>query len=232
MEAEAEHQAQEEKLPEPSREEEEDDGKAKELPRLRRLELLRIIAARAVVCLVALYGLAKSRAGAHRPKVDTVESVVGRVVGPVYDRFQDTPLAFLFFLDRKVDEMVHHLDRKLRAVLKAALSQACALARSLLEAAKEFIASGAAGEYVKKVEPMAKNLYLNYGPAVGRLAVSTRRFFNRLPLFPQVARIAVPIAVPLAEKYNRAVAGRLPPIPIKFIAKFFSDHGVEVTHEE
>uniref|UniRef100_A0ACD5YNY8 Uncharacterized protein n=1 Tax=Avena sativa TaxID=4498 RepID=A0ACD5YNY8_AVESA len=197
MEAEAEHQAQEEKLPEPSREEEEDDGKAKELPRLRRLELLRIIAARAVVCLVALYGLAKSRAGAHRPKVDTVESVVGRVVGPVYDRFQDTPLAFLFFLDRKVDEMVHHLDRKLRAVLKAALSQACALARSLLEAAKEFIASGAAGEYVKKV-----------------------------------ARIAVPIAVPLAEKYNRAVAGRLPPIPIKFIAKFFSDHGVEVTHEE
>uniref|UniRef100_A0ACD5XLG6 Uncharacterized protein n=1 Tax=Avena sativa TaxID=4498 RepID=A0ACD5XLG6_AVESA len=198
MEAEAEHQAQEEKLPEPSREEEEEDGnKAKELPRLRRLELVRIVAARAVVCLVALYGLAKSRAGAHRPKVDTVESVVGRVVGPVYDRFQDTPLAFLFFLDRKVDEMVHHLDRKLRAVLKAALFQACALARSLLEAAKEFIASGAAGEYVKKV-----------------------------------ARIAVPIAVPLAEKYNRAVAGRLPPIPIKFIAKFFSDHGVEVTHEE
>uniref|UniRef100_A0ACD5WY48 Uncharacterized protein n=1 Tax=Avena sativa TaxID=4498 RepID=A0ACD5WY48_AVESA len=205
MAAEADLQAQE-KLPEPSREEDhgkepsredDDDGKEKALPRLRRLGLVRIVAARAVVCLVALYGLAKSRAGTHRPKVDTVESVVGRVVGPVYTRFQDTPLAFLFFLDRKVDDMVHHLDRKLRSCMKAALLQACAAARAVLEAAKEFIASGAAGDYVKKV-----------------------------------AQIAVPIALQLAEKYNRAVAGRLPPIPIKLIAKFFTDHGVEVTHEE
>jgi hypothetical protein len=63
---------------------------------------VRIAAARAVVCLVALYGLAKSRAGTHRPKVDTVESVVGRVVGPVYVRFRGTPLVLLVFLDRKV----------------------------------------------------------------------------------------------------------------------------------
>jgi hypothetical protein len=67
---------------------------------------VRIVAARLVVCLVALYGLAKSRAGRHRPKVDTVESVVGRVVGPVYGRFHGAPLAVLVFLDRKVRSAV------------------------------------------------------------------------------------------------------------------------------
>ncbi|KAM0919703.1 hypothetical protein ACQ4PT_008009 [Festuca glaucescens] len=230
MAAEAERQAYQKRPP--SREEEGD--KAKAAPRLRRLELVRVAAARALVCLVALYGLAKSRTGTHRPKVDTVESVVGRVVGPVYGRFRGTPLVVLVFLNRKVDAMVLELDRKLRSSLKAASSRAYTAAQATPGVAKELLASGAAGAgrsaYVKKVEPMAKNLYLRFGPAVGRLAVSTWRSFNRLPLFPQVAQVAVPAAVHWAEKYNRAVAGTrcIPTIPTKLIAKFFSDRGMEV----
>ena len=67
---------------------------------------MRVAAARAVVCLVALYGLAKSRAGSLRPAVDAVESTAACVVGPVYIRFLDVLLAVLVFLDRKVRSAV------------------------------------------------------------------------------------------------------------------------------
>ena len=67
---------------------------------------MRVAAARAVVCLVALYGLAKSRAGSLRPVVDAVESAAACVVGPVYVRFLGVLLAVLVFLDRKVRSAV------------------------------------------------------------------------------------------------------------------------------
>ncbi|KAM0901503.1 hypothetical protein ACQ4PT_019951 [Festuca glaucescens] len=196
MAAEAERQAHQ-KPPEQSREEE--DDKPKEVPRLRRLELVRIAAARAVVCLVALYGLAKSRAGTHRPKVDTVESVVGRVVGPVYGRFRGTPLVVLVFLDRKVDEMVLKLDRKLRSSLKAASSRAYAAAQATPGVAKELLASGAdhasRSAYVKKVAQVAVPAAVHWAEKYNRAVAGSRC---------------------------------LPRIPTKLIAKFLSDRGVEV----
>ncbi|CAM0873150.1 unnamed protein product [Alopecurus aequalis] len=234
MAAEAERQAHR-KRTEPSREEE--DGKAKALPRLRRLELVRVAAARAVVCLAALYGLAKSRAGPHRPTVDAVESAAARVVWPVYVCFRGIPLAVLVFLDRKVDDMVQELDRKLPPSLKttyAAVRAVPEVAKELLtKARRSGVVSVGCAAYLK-VEPVAKNLYLHYGPAAGRLAVCTWRSLKRLPPFPQVAKIAVTTAAHWAERYNRSVAGArwLPPIPTKLIAKFFSDRGVGVTHAE
>jgi hypothetical protein len=65
--------------------------------------------------------------------------------------------------------MVPKLDRKLRSILKAALSQVYAAARAMMEAAGKLLASGVAGTgpaaCLQKVEPIAKNLYLHYGPA-------------------------------------------------------------------
>ncbi|KAK1650135.1 hypothetical protein QYE76_067940 [Lolium multiflorum] len=199
MAAEAESQAHQNPS-EPSREEEEDDKpKAVPRPRLRRLELVRIAAARAVVCLVALYGLAKSRAGTHRPKVDTVESVVGRVVGPVYARFRGTPLVLLVFLDRKVDEMVLKLDRKLRSSLKAASSRAYAAAQAAPGVAKELLATGAdhasRSAYVKKVAQVAVPAAVHWAEKYNRAVAGSRC---------------------------------IPRVPTKLIAKFFTDRGVEV----
>jgi len=210
--------------PEPSNEEEKKDAQ----PSLRWLGLVRLVAAHAVVCLVALYGLAKSRAGHHRPAVDKVESAVARLVGPVYHRFRDTPLALLIFLDHKVDAMLQELGRKLPPRLSAALSQADTVARDVPEVAREFLSKarrsgvwGATCTAYVKVKPVAKGLYRRCAPVVGQLVMSTCRSIKNQPLFTQAAEIAHH----WAERYNRAIDGSrfLPPIPTKRIAKFFND---------
>lgn len=140
---------------------------------------------------------------------------------------------------------MQQLDRKLPPTLKAASSLAYTVARDAPQVARELLTeahkSGVAGAgraaYVK-VEPVARDLYLRYGPATGHLAVSTWMSLNKLPLFPRVAQIAVPTAAHWAEWYNKAIgsaaargyagAQYLPPIPIKLVAKLFSEGGAAV----
>lgn len=84
-----------------------------------------------------------------------------------------------------------------------------------------------------RYEPTAKELYCKYEPVAEQYAVSAWRSLNRLPLFPQVAQIALPTAACWSEKYNQAVsymgergyplASYLPLIPIERIAKVFQD---------
>ncbi|KAG8079375.1 hypothetical protein GUJ93_ZPchr0007g3037 [Zizania palustris] len=222
-------------------------------PKLRYLEFVQVAAAQAAVCLAGLYVLAKDHAGPLRPGVDAVESAVKGVVGPVYGRFHGVPLDVLAFVDRKVDDTVQELDRHLPSSLKTASAQACAVARSVPNVARELSAevqqSGVTGAarvvYVKvepvakdvygRIQPAAKDLYVRYEPAAEHLAVSTWRSLNNLPLFPQVAHIAVPTAAYWAEKYNKVIvaaaekgytgAQYLPAIPIVRIAKVFGDGG-------
>ncbi|XP_039797192.1 stress-related protein-like isoform X2 [Panicum virgatum] len=211
----------------------------KRAPKLRYLDFVHVAAAQAVVCLAGLYGLAKSHAGPLRPGVDAVESAVKGVVGPVYDRFHSVPLDVLAFVDRKVDDTVHELDKHLPGALKAASAQAYAVARGIPEVARELAAEaqqsgvkGAAKDVYGRVEPVARDLYVRYEPAAEHLAVSTWRSLNGLPVFPQVAQIVVPTAAYWAEKYNKVIAAAanqgytgakyLPAIPTERIAKVFS----------
>nr|CAB3455291.1 unnamed protein product [Digitaria exilis] len=223
---------------------------AKRAPKLRYLEFVHVAAAQAAVCLAGLYGLAKDHAGPLRSGVDSVESAVKGVVGPVYDRFHDVPLDLLAFVDRKVDDTVHEVDKHLPGALKAASTKAYAVARGIPEVARELAAeaqqSGVRGaaraafakvEPVAKdaygrVEPVAKDLYARYEPAAEHLAVSTWRSLNSLPVFPHVAQIVVPTAAYWADKYNKVIvaaadrgytgAKYLPAIPTERIAKVFS----------
>lgn len=224
-------------------------------PKLRYLDFVQVAAAQAVVCLAGLYGLAKDHAGPLRPAVDAVESAVKGVVGPVYARFGGLPLDVLAFVDRKVDDTVHEVDKHLPGALKAASARAYAVARGVPEVARELAAeaqqSGVKGaaraalaraepvarDVYGRVEPVARDLYVRYEPAAEHLAVSAWRSLNGLPVFPHVAQIVVPTAAHWAEKYNRAVvaaaehgyagAKYLPAIPTERIAKVFSSPEAE-----
>ncbi|XP_066398274.1 stress-related protein-like [Miscanthus floridulus] len=219
-------------------------------PKLRYLDFVQVAAAQAAVYLAGLYGLAKDHAGPLRPGVDAVESTVKGVVGPVYARFGGLPLDVLAFVDRKVDDTVHEVDKHLPGALKAASARAYAVARGVPEVARELAAeaqqSGVKGaaraalakaepvarDVYGRVEPVARDLYVRYEPAAEHLAVSAWRSLNGLPVFPHVAQIVVPTAAHWAEKYNRAVvaaaergyagAKYLPAIPTERIAKVFS----------
>uniref|UniRef100_A0A0E0EG14 Stress-related protein n=1 Tax=Oryza meridionalis TaxID=40149 RepID=A0A0E0EG14_9ORYZ len=241
--------------PNPQVEEREVEQEEVRRPKLRYLEFVQVAAAQATICLAGLYALAKDHAGPLRPGVDAVESAVKGVVGPVYGRFHGVPLDVLAFVDRKVDDTVQELDRHLPPTLKSASAKACAMARGVPDVARELTAevqqSGVTGAarvaYAKvepvakgvygKIQPAAKDLYVRYEPAAEHLAVSTWRSLNNLPLFPQVAQIAVPTAAYWAEKYNKVIAAAadkgytgaqyLPAIPTERIAKVFGESSPE-----
>lgn len=69
---------------------------------LRYLEFLHVAAIQAVIFAARIYSYAKERSGPLKPCVQTVESTVKGVVGPVYDRFSDVPFELLKFVDQKV----------------------------------------------------------------------------------------------------------------------------------
>ncbi|CAN1355894.1 Stress-related protein [Linum perenne] len=184
--------------------------------RLKYLEFVQAAAIHALMTFTNLYIYAKDKAGPLKPGVETVEGTVKTVVGPVYDKFQDVPIEVLKFVDRKV-----------RQVSAQAFSAAQAAPGAARAVATEVHRSG--------YEPKAKELYTVYEPRAEKLAVSSWRRLNQLPLFPQLAQVVVPTAAYWSEKYNETVASTaekgykvstyLPLVPTKRIAKVFSDNG-------
>lgn len=69
---------------------------------LKRLGFVRMIAINALVCVSNLYEYAKQSSGPLKSTVETVESTVTTVVGPVYLKFKGVPVDLLVFLDEKV----------------------------------------------------------------------------------------------------------------------------------
>ncbi|XP_024981583.1 stress-related protein-like isoform X2 [Cynara cardunculus var. scolymus] len=197
---------------------------------LKHLEFVQSAVIYFVVCFSTVYEYAKENSGPLKPGVQTVESTVKTVIGPVYERFQDVPFEVLKFVDLKVDDTLNELNRHVPSVMKQAPSQA-----KFKELASEGVkmASRMANSVYKKYEPTAKELYASYEPVAEKYAVSAWREMNKLPLFPQVAQVAVPTAAYVAEKYNVAVcytaekgypvAQYLPLVPIEKIAKVFKE---------
>ncbi|OAY67045.1 Stress-related protein [Ananas comosus] len=219
---------------------EEEEGEEMKGKGLKYLDFVRVAAIQAVMCFASVYEFAKENAGPLKPGVQTVESAVRAVVGPVYDRLHDVPFELLKFVDRKVDDVAQELDRHVPSLVKSASAQACAVAQSAPEVARSLAGevqrsgvSGVARAAYERCEPAARELCARYEPAAERCAVAAWRSLNRLPLFPQAAQILVPTAAYWADKYNRAVqcaaeqgysaARYLPPIPTERIAKAFGN---------
>lgn len=209
---------------------------------LKYLDFVQVATIYMIVCFSSLYDYAKDNSGPLKPGVKTVEATVGTVIGPVYRKFHDVPLDLLKLVDRKVDESIDELDRRVPPVLKqfshqllSAVRRAPEVARGVAsELQRAGLVDGAksiAGTLYKTYEPAAKELYFKYEPLAEQYAVSAWRSLNQLPLFPQVAQIIVPTAAYWCEKYNEAVAYMaqrgftvshyLPAVPIERIGKLF-----------
>nr|XP_043635600.1 stress-related protein-like isoform X2 [Erigeron canadensis] len=206
---------------------------------LKYLEFVQTAVIYFIVCFSTVYAYAKENSGRLKPGVQSVESTVKTVVGPVYDRFHHVPADLLKFADSKVGDLLAELNRRLPAQMKQLPNQANYVVHNLPEVAKDlaceaFKTSKKLGHtlYVK-YEPTAKQLYTDYEPVAEKYAVSTWRSMNKLPLFPQVAHVAVPTAAFVIEKYNYIVcftadkgylvAQFLPLVPLDKIAKVFKE---------
>ena len=200
--------------------------------RLRYLEFVQQAAAQALVLAATAYAYAKQGAGPLRPGVDHVEGTVKAVVGPVYNRFHAVPLDLLKFLDRKVDESVHELDRRVPPVVKEAPTLARSAAAEVHKTGIMGTATGLAKSAIARAEPKARDLYTRYEPVAERKAAEAWAALNRLPLVPSVTRAVLPTAAQLSAKYNSAVldgakrgnsvATYLPLVPTERLAKVFA----------
>lgn len=216
--------------------------------RLKYLEFVQVAAIHAVVTFTNLYLYAKDKSGPLKPGVETVEGTVKNVVRPVVDKFHDVPIEVLKFVDRKVDESVTTLDRRVPPVVKLVSSQAFTTVQKAPEAARAVAsevqrtgvketASGLAKNVYAMYEPKAKELYTKYEPKAEQCAVSAWRKLNQLPLFPQVAHVVLPTAAYCSEKYNETVlktaekgykvSSYLPLVPTERIAKVFGNEAPE-----
>eukprot|EP00268_Persea_americana_P045730 TRINITY_DN4679_c0_g1_i1.p1 TRINITY_DN4679_c0_g1~~TRINITY_DN4679_c0_g1_i1.p1 ORF type:complete len:252 (-),score=13.10 TRINITY_DN4679_c0_g1_i1:705-1460(-) len=207
----------------------------REIHSLKYLEFVQLAAVHAIVFFWSIYNFAKENSGPLRPGVQTVEGTVKTVVGPVYEKFHGVPFKILKFADRKVDELVHEVDRHVPAVVKGASCQAFSAARSVSSEVQRAGVIDTAAELAKvaytRVQPTVKELYIRYEPVAEGYAVSAWRSLNRLPLFPEVAHIVVPTAAYWSEKYNRSVlhiadkgymvSAYMPLVPTERIAKVF-----------
>lgn len=197
--------------------------------RLKYLDFVQMAAIYMVICFSTLYEFAKENSGPLRPGVQTVEATVKTVVGPLFDRFHHVPFEILRFVDSRVDEYVHELDSLVPSLVKQASRQARAVASEVRRAGL----AGAARGGCKRLEPAAREIYEKYEPVAEEYTVAAWRRLNRMPLFPQVAEIAVPTVAYWAEKYNRAAcyaaerdypaSGYLPMVPLERIAKVFDE---------
>lgn len=211
---------------------------------LKYLDFVQVAAIYILVCFSTLYEYAKESSGPLKPGVQTVEGTVKTVIGPVYERFHDVPFDLLKFVDRKVDESLRELDRHVPSLVKQASSQAFTVAHKAPEVARAVAsemqragvvdaAKSISRTVYTKYEPTAKELYASYEPVAEQYAVTAWRSLNRLPMFPQVAQIAIPTAGYWTDKYNQAVcysadrgyavAEYLPFIPKEKIAKVFEE---------
>ncbi|GKU97708.1 hypothetical protein SLEP1_g10814 [Rubroshorea leprosula] len=215
---------------------------------LKYLEFVQVAVIHAAMCFVNLYGCAKERSGPLKSGVETIEGTVKTVVGPVVHKYHDLPIELLKFVDRKVDESVIEIDRRVPPVIKQVSSDAISAAKKAPEVARSVAsevqhtgvlntASGIAKSVYTKCEPTAKELYTKYEPKAEQCAVSAWRKLNQLPLFPQVAQVVVPTAAYCTEKYNQTVvitatkgyrvSSYLPLVPTEKIAKIFSEEKPE-----
>ncbi|KAK7855026.1 REF/SRPP-like protein At3g05500 [Quercus suber] len=216
--------------------------------RLKYLQFVQVAAIHTIMCFTNLYVYAKDKSGPLKTGVETVEGTVKSVVGPVYDKFHDVPIEVLKYVDRKVDESVIQLDRRVPPTIKQVSSQAVsaaqkapvvaqAVASEVKRAGVVDTASGLAKSVYTKYEPTAKELYFKYEPKAEQCAKSAWHKLNQLPLFPQVAQVVVPGAAYCTEKYNQTVrstaekgyrvSSYLPLVPTEKIAKVFRADGAE-----
>nr|AEX97052.1 rubber elongation factor [Copaifera officinalis] len=215
-----------------------------EQQRLKYLEFVHVAIIQALLRFSMLYDFAKERTGPLKPGVRPSKKTVKTVVGPVYDKFHEVPAEVLRYVDRKVDESMTELDRRVPTDVKKASSQALSAAQKAPEAARTVVsevrragvvdtASGLAKSVYGKCEPTAKDLYSKYEPKAEKCAVSAWRKLNKLPLFPQMANVIVPTAAYCTEKYNETVVSTaekgykvsayLPLVPTEKIAKIFCE---------
>lgn len=154
----------------------------------------------------------------------------------------------------QVDESMRELDRHVPSLVKQASSQALTAAHKAPEVARAVAsemqragvvdtAKSITRTVYTKYEPTAKELFASYEPVAEQYAVTAWRSLNRLPMFPQVAQIAIPTAGYWTDKYNQgvcysaergyAMAEYLPLIPKEKIVKVFeeTDGGPSVNGE-
>ncbi|KAI3509233.1 hypothetical protein L1887_24350 [Cichorium endivia] len=186
--------------------------------KLKYLTFVQEAAKNAVPYASRAYDYAKENSGSLKPGVEAIEDTLKTVITPTLHTFNDVPVKALKFVDRKVDESV-------------AKAMSTTVANEIKNHGVVETASGLAKSAYTIMEPTAKELLVKYEPVVEERAASAWQSLNKMALFRNVAKVVVPTAAFLSEKYNETVqktaeegyqvSSYLPLVPTEKIAKVF-----------
>ena len=141
----------------------------------------------------------------------------------------------------KLVESMGELEKHVPSLVMQASSKALIVVQKAPEVALAVASEVQRAGVVDTAKSVSKTVYTKYEPVAEHYAVLAWHSLNRLPLFPQVARMVIPTASCWSDKYNEvvchsahrgcAVATYLPLVPKEKIAKVFeeADSGPSVT---
>eukprot|EP00249_Psilotum_nudum_P003948 c1745_g1_i1 orf=164-610(+) len=129
-------------------------------PSLKYLGFFEIAVDKATKYAASIYEFAKDSSGSLKPSVDSVESSVRTVVGPVYQRIEGKPYEILLFVDKTVDDAVGKIDSCVPNTVKEMSHQAYGIARQVPQLAKSVLADVQNGTLIEK----GKSYYEKYEP--------------------------------------------------------------------
>lgn len=170
---------------------------------LKYLGVVEVAVDKATKYMANIYEFVKDSSGPLKPRVDSVESTVKTVVGPLYQKIEGKPYEILLFVDRKVDDAMGVIDGVVPQSVKEKSSQAYGVARQAPEAVKSVVSDLQSNGLVGT----AKSYYATYEPVAEEWTSAVWKQFLKLPYAPQAVHFAAPPTLFCAEKFNQVVEG-------------------------
>eukprot|EP00249_Psilotum_nudum_P010153 c22368_g1_i1 orf=597-1226(-) len=168
-----------------------------EQPSLKYLGFLEIAVDKATKYAANIYEFAKESSGPLKPSVDSVESTVKTVVGPVYQRIEGKPYEILLFVDKTVEGAVGSVPK----TVKEMSHQAYGIASQVPDLAKSVVSDVQKGNFIEK----AKSYYAKYEPVAEEWTCAAWKQLLKLPYAPQAIHFAAPPTLFCVEKFNEVV---------------------------
>ncbi|MCO5608236.1 hypothetical protein L7F22_062442 [Adiantum nelumboides] len=201
-----------------------------ELPDLKYLGFIEILAGEATKHVANVYSFAKDNTGPLKASVDGIETSVKIVVGPICNQLEGKPHELLLLVEKTVDDVVDNIDCAFFHHVREKSYHAYDVAQHLPEIVKRLVGEIKNGDFAES----AKDCYYTYEPMAQEWSYAAWKQFLKLPFARSAVRFATPPTLFCAKKTNGLLdhlkemhiplTSAIPNIPVAKLETFVKAH--------
>ncbi|KAI5059011.1 hypothetical protein GOP47_0025330 [Adiantum capillus-veneris] len=201
-----------------------------ELPDLKYLGFIEILAEKATKRVANVYTFAKDNTGPLKASVDGIETTIKIIIEPICNKLEGKPHELLLFVEKKVDGVVDNVDCAFFHHVKEKSFHAYDIVQQLQEIAKLLVGELQHGDILES----AKTYYHTYEPVAQEWSYAAWKQFLKLPFAAHALRFATPASIFCAKKTNDVLdqlkemhipfASAIPNIPVDKLEEFAKAH--------